>query len=430
MPTTGALGNAGALAAAVVAPSDTATQSPLTVKAIPAITVANGATAEIDGASAQSVTFAGSTGTLVLSDALVFTGQVSGVAGSDAIDLSDVSYGPNTQVTFLGNTQDGTLTVTNGTQSANIALVGNYLSSSWTLGSDGDGGTSVVDPVSTNTWQALPVGAGGFLDGFSIADDGTMVERTDTYGAYIWNGTEWQQLVTATSMPAAFVANAQLYNQGVLELQIAPSDSSVLYMVYAVYEPNTYPPLEGVYKSTNEGATWTLTSFAPLADQTSHERERPLSHAVGPEQWRSIPIVTPNIVYVGTGANGLFVTTDGGNTWSSVSGVPTATSDGNGNYPGITGILFDPANTNIIFAASYGNGVYETTNGGTSWSKLGAGPSGVQQAAISSNGTYYAIDGSDHLWVYANGDLGGISLDTNGDRSGSCRQIPLIPTML
>src|SRR3984957_4020552 len=99
--------------------------------------------------------------------------------------------------------------------------------------------------VSTNTWQALPVGAGGFLDGFSISDNGTMVVRTDTYGAYIWNGTEWQQLITSTSMPADFVANAQLFAQGVLELQIAPSDSSVLYMVYAV-DQATYPPLEGV----------------------------------------------------------------------------------------------------------------------------------------------------------------------------------------
>ena len=86
-----------------------------------------------------------------------------------------------------------------------------------------------------------------------------------------------------------------------------------------------------------------------------------------------------------------------------MSGVPIATSDGNGNYPGITGILFDPANTNIIFAASYGNGVYETTNGGTSWSKVSGGPSSVQLAAISSNGTYYAIDSSNNLWVDANG---------------------------
>ena len=57
------------------------------------VTVADGATVEIDGASAQSVTFAGTTGTLKLDDALAFTGQVSGLTGSDALDLADVSYG-------------------------------------------------------------------------------------------------------------------------------------------------------------------------------------------------------------------------------------------------------------------------------------------------------------------------------------------------
>ena len=103
----------------------------VTVNAAPPVTVADGATVEIDGVSAQSVTFAGTTGTLMLDDALAFTGQVSGLTGSDALDLADVSYGANTTATFLGNTNGGTLTVTDGTHTANIALVGNYLSSSW-----------------------------------------------------------------------------------------------------------------------------------------------------------------------------------------------------------------------------------------------------------------------------------------------------------
>jgi large repetitive protein len=84
-PPTDGLGNSGAASAAVVVPVDAAVQSPPTVNPIPAITIANGATAEIDGASAQSVTFAGSTGILVLNDALAFTGQISGLAGIDAI---------------------------------------------------------------------------------------------------------------------------------------------------------------------------------------------------------------------------------------------------------------------------------------------------------------------------------------------------------
>ena len=53
----------------------------------------------------------------------------------------------------------------------------------------------------------------------------------------------------------------------------------------------------------------------------------------------------PNIVYVGTPLNGLFVTTNGGTTWQQVSQVPVSAldSNGDGDSPGITGILFDPA---------------------------------------------------------------------------------------
>ena len=58
-----------------------------------------------------------------------------------------------------------------------------------------------------------------------------MVVRTDTYGAYIWNGTEWQQLVTSTSMPAEFVT-PNSGSQGVYEIQVAPSNSNIMYMMY------------------------------------------------------------------------------------------------------------------------------------------------------------------------------------------------------
>ena len=52
-----------------------------------------------------------------------------------------------------------------------------------------------------SAWQPVKIGAGGWLTGIDIAADGTMVARTDTYGAYIWNGTAWTQLVTVGSMP-------------------------------------------------------------------------------------------------------------------------------------------------------------------------------------------------------------------------------------
>ena len=382
------------VSAPIVVTFDTVPQAP-TANANPAppVTIVDDGTAEINGVSAQSVTFAGTTGILKLDDAVAFTGQVSGLSGSDALDLADVSYGANTTATFLGDAAGGILTVSDGTDTANISLVGDYLSSSWDLSSDGNGGTIVVDPASPNDWQTLDVGAGGYLTGMDIAPDGTMVVRADTYGAYIWNGTEWQQLVTSTSMPAAFVGPG--WGQGVYEIQIAPSDSNILYMMYDGY----------VFESTNKGTTWTQTAFSPVnEDPNGPYRTDGQKMAVDPDN--------PNVVYVGTPENGLFVTTNGGATWQSVSAVPVGVSDGLGttvdDYPGITGIEFDPAlgvtgdKTDTIFAASYGEGVYESTNAGVSWSAIG-GPTDVEYAAVSSTGVYYVISDNDSLWSYSNG---------------------------
>jgi hypothetical protein len=359
----------------------------------PTVTVAEGATVEIDGVGAQPVLFTGTTGTLKIDHSLSFKGQVTGLAGHDALDLADVSFGANTQATFLGNTYGGTLTVTDGTSTASISLQGNYLASSWTLSSDGNGGTVVVDPVAANNWKTLKVGAGGLVTGMDVASDGTTVVRCDTYGAYIWTGTQWQELVTSTSMPAALVS--QNSGQGVYEVQIAPSNTNILYMAYDGY----------VLKSTDKGTTWTQTSFAQVVENANGANS-------GMGQKMAIDPNNPNVVYVGTPSNGLFVTTDGGTTWQSVSGVPVGQANpNNGVAAGITGILFDPAiggvtggKTNTIFASSYGNGVYESINGGTSWTKLTGGPATVEYAAVSSTGVYYAVgDNNTNLWAFKNG---------------------------
>jgi hypothetical protein len=68
------------------------------------------------------------------------------LTGADALDLSDIGYQAGTGASFAGNTNGGTLTVTDGSNAAHIALVGNYTTSGWTLSSDGNGGTTLVDP--------------------------------------------------------------------------------------------------------------------------------------------------------------------------------------------------------------------------------------------------------------------------------------------
>ena len=68
------------------------------------------------------------------------------VISQDAIDLTDINYAlGTTKATYAGDTTGGTLTVTDGTNVANIALLGNYMASTFVTASDGGTGTLVVD---------------------------------------------------------------------------------------------------------------------------------------------------------------------------------------------------------------------------------------------------------------------------------------------
>ncbi len=196
------------------------------------------------------------------------------------------------------------------------------------------------------------------------------------------------QLVTADSMPAVDVKVDN--NAGVYEIRIAPNLPTRLYMAYRGF----------VYRSDNRGGNWIRTDFANVVmNPNDNYRPRGQKMAVDP--------ANPDIVYTGTPQNGLFVTINGGTSWQSVSAVPVSQKNGD-TYPGIGGIAFDPAlgvtggKTNTIFAASYGNGVYESTNAGASWSAIG-GPTDITYAAVSSTGVYYVAAYGDSIWSYYNG---------------------------
>jgi len=241
------------------------------------------------------------------------------------------------------------------------------------------------------TWQPLRIGAGGFLVGMDIAPDGTKVVRADTYGAYLWNPTtsQWDQLVTAQSMPEGAVLD---FAEGVYEIKIAPSNSNRLYMVYR----------GSVYRSDNKGGAWAKTAFATLSTVGPNDGYRNWG------QKMAIDPANPDVVYVGTPQNGLFVTSNGGASWQSVGSIPVSAGGPNGGFPGITGIGFDPRSgttggkTNTIFASSYGKGVYRSTNAGAAFSLLPGSPSaGVSHGKFAIDGVYYATaaDGA-KVWKY------------------------------
>ena len=131
-------------------------------------TIDSGDVLGILAASSATINFtntAGTTGELLLADFEDFTGTIAGftgdgtVANSDLIDVTDIQIANvalnKTTYTDHGN-GTGTLTLYNASGQAldSINFDGNYQLANFTIESDGDGGTLIVDPPVNTSVQA------------------------------------------------------------------------------------------------------------------------------------------------------------------------------------------------------------------------------------------------------------------------------------
>ncbi|HXV00311.1 MAG TPA: hypothetical protein VG166_07425 [Caulobacteraceae bacterium] len=116
-------------------------------------------TLDVARAFTQDVDFPGTTGELELGRSRGYTGTISGFSktGATSLDLDDIAFiSGTTKATFSGTTASGVLTVTDGTNTANIHLSGDYTSSTFAVSNEGHGGVLIVDPPLA---AALPASA-------------------------------------------------------------------------------------------------------------------------------------------------------------------------------------------------------------------------------------------------------------------------------
>jgi len=90
-------------------------------------------------------------GTLILDDSQNFTSGVGVIGGFGVpgfLDLADISYSSSNTLGFVeaGGNTSGTLTVSDGTHTAVLTLLGQYVAGNFTMQSDGHGGTLITDP--------------------------------------------------------------------------------------------------------------------------------------------------------------------------------------------------------------------------------------------------------------------------------------------
>ena len=104
-------------------------------------------TLDFESSFNQNVTFSsGAYGVLELAHSQAYTAAISGFSpdGAAKLDLRDVGFVSAGEASFSGTTQSGILTVSDGTHTARIALIGNYTGSTFVASSDGAGGVTVV----------------------------------------------------------------------------------------------------------------------------------------------------------------------------------------------------------------------------------------------------------------------------------------------
>jgi hypothetical protein len=106
------------------------------------------ATFEMAGAFSENVTLdAGANATLKIDHAADFRGTVAGFDSNDVLDLADLAFGSSTTLGYAANSNNtgGALTASDGTHTATIALLGQYMAASFVMSADGFGGTLIHD---------------------------------------------------------------------------------------------------------------------------------------------------------------------------------------------------------------------------------------------------------------------------------------------
>lgn len=128
---------------------------------------------------------------------------------------------------------------------------------------------------------------------------------------------------------------------------------------------------EKLHRSKDRGATWeeitppTYPDGAVLKDDVEAKTEYLWVLQPGPASH-------PNRLYIGTIPGGLFVSEDGGDTWSLVEGLWNHPSriewfGGGFDHAGIHSIIVDEENPDHLFVGISCAGVFETVDGGITW---------------------------------------------------------------
>ena len=239
---------------------------------------------------------------------------------------------------------------------------------------------------------------GGFVDGifFSPTQQNVIYARTDIGGLYKTTngGTSWKQLLDFVGSSTSTSGNGtQSQLIGVLSFAIDPENANNIYADVGEYSGTN----GAVFYSTNAGATWSQTNLGFWVGGNSNGRATGERIAVDPYD--------SSIVLLGSNANGLWESTNAGHSFSQVTSFSTSASITFVEFKPYGGTAGAPTQNMIVGVNSVaglspqvaGNpptNLYQTTNGGATWSEIGGTTTGLGKNVLPTTITSLTTSGS------------------------------------
>lgn len=221
-----------------------------------------------------------------------------------------------------------------------------------------------LDGDSLSGLQARNIGP-AIMSGRISAMDGVMEKGRLTLYVGAASGGIWKSMNGGTTWKPVF----DKYAQSIGAIRIDPKDPKTIWV--GTGEPwvrNSVGIGEGLYKSTDGGETWNRMGLA--------SSERIGDIAIDPSNSNIVYAAAMGHLWGPGGERGLFKTMDGGKTWERI----LFTNEDSG----CTSLSIDPRQPNVIFASMWehrrkswsfesggsGSGLFKSTDGGKSWTKL------------------------------------------------------------
>ena len=224
-----------------------------------------------------------------------------------------------------------------------------------------------ADPVLKNfRFRSIgPASMGGRIDDIAVSESDPSI----IYIGYAVGGVFKSENNGTTFQPVF-----ETYGTASIgDIAIHPRDPNIVYV--GTGEPNNRQTTsfgDGIYKTTDGGKTFTNVGLK--------ETQSIARILIDPKAPETVYVASPGHLFGPNPDRGIYKTTDGGKTWNKIKFIDDDT--------GFTDIAMDPANSNILYAASYqrrrsgccfngggpGSALWKTADAGKTWTKVtGAG---------------------------------------------------------